>query len=192
MKFLATLVLLLAIAAPASAVVVHNEAVNGDLSTNPAAPTALAFGPGGNTVIGTVFNSNFPNPTGDRDYIRFTVPNGQKLIALNLLTWSPDNLGFCAFNAGNTSYVPSAATDLSFLAGVHPSGSWVGTDILPRFVTDNATTNALPAPELGPGTYCFVVQQTSNVVSSYSFEFVLDGSVPSQSDTWSAIKRLYR
>ena len=192
MKFLATLVLLLAVAAPASAVVVHNEAVNGDLSTDPSAPTALAFGAGGNTVIGTVFNSGFPNPTGDRDFIRFSIPEGRKLIALNLLVWSPDNIGFCAFNAGNTSYVPSAATDPNFLAGVHLFGSWAGTDILPRFVTDYATSNSLLAPELGPGTYCFVIQQTTNVVSSYSLEFVLDGSVSSQRDTWSAIKRLYR
>lgn len=192
MKSLATLVLLIALATPSSAAMVWDESVNGDLSTNPAAPTILPFVLGGNIVKGTVKNSVQPNPTGDRDFLTFAVPEGSKLVGLNLLAYSPTNTSFCAFNAGTTSYVPSESTDPSFLAGIHIDFSYLGTNMMPRFVDAIVTSNALSAPELGPGNYCFVIQQTTNITTSYSLEFVLDASVPSQRDTWSAIKRLYR
>jgi len=192
MKTLATLVLLLSMAAPATAAVVWNEAVNGDLSTNPAAPTPIVFALGDNTITGTVKNSTLPNPTGDRDFITFQIPNGSKLVALNLLSFAPVNTCFSAFNAGVTSFVPSESTDPFFLAGIHIEFSYVGTNLLPIFSTLYVTSNGLPAPELGPGNYCFVIQQTSNLTTSYSLSFVLDASVPADRDTWGAIKALYR
>ena len=48
-------------AAPAKAII-FDEAVSGDLSNNPAAPTALALTLGSNSVIGTV--SGFDNGDG--------------------------------------------------------------------------------------------------------------------------------
>ena len=191
MKTPLLLALLLALATPVGAAVLWNESVNGDLSSNPAGPTALVFAQGANTIIGTVRNSN-NTTTGDRDYITFTVPANKTLVALNALVYTPDFLGFCAFNAGTTSYIPSVATDTSFLAGVHISAADVGTNMLPRFVANVATTNALAAPELLPGNYCFLIQQTGTALQSYSLEFVLDGPVPSENASWGAIKSLYR
>jgi hypothetical protein len=52
--------------------------------------------------------------------------------------------------------------------------------------------NALPEAELPPGDYCFVIQQTSPIVQSYSLEFVVEAPVPARGSTWSAIKTLYR
>jgi len=190
MKTLATLALLLTLAAPAGAAIIYDESVSGDLSTNAASPTALAFAVGGNTIVGTVANSAAVG--GDRDFITFTVPAGQVLVALNLLGFAPDNLAFIAFNAGPTSFVPSAATNGSFLAGIHPSAANVGANLMTLFVTSSVTTNALPAPQLDPGVYSFVIQQTSNVVTSYALEFVLDAGVPARGTTWGAIKALYR
>lgn len=184
MKTLATLALLL-VAAPASAAVVWNESVQGDLSSNPAAPTPLVFGPGGNTVIGTT-------TANDRDYLSFVVPPGGTLTGLNLLAWTPDNLGFMAFNTGPTSYVPGAATAANFLSGIHPMAEWVGENLMIRFVTDAVTPNTLESPMLGPGTYSFLVQQTNAVLQSYSLEFVLEVPVPVNGATWSTIKSLYR
>jgi hypothetical protein len=189
---LATLALLLVLAAPAGAAVIHDESVDGDLSTDPNAPTALVFAVGGNTIIGTVANSNQLPPAGDRDFITFTIPAGQALTGLNLLAYSPDNLGFAAFNAGATGFIPSAATNGNFLAGIHPGGAHVGTDLMPLFVDESVTLNALPAPRLEPGTYTFIFQQTTNIVQSYSLEFVVDAETGAEAPTWGAIKSLYR
>ncbi len=124
--------LVAALACPAGAAVVHDETLNGDLSSNAAAPTALLFAPGGNTITGSVHNIA---PTPDtRDYITFTIPAGHRLSDLNVLAYAPDNLGFASFNSGATSFVPSGATNASFLAGVHVSGSHVNTDLMPVFV----------------------------------------------------------
>ncbi len=151
--------------------ITYDESVDGDLSTDPNAPTALAFTLGSNTVSGTVTLSN--QPSGDRDFITFTVGAGERLSALNLVAYSPDDAGFAAFNAGTTSFVPSAATDANFLAGILPEASQVGTDLLPAFVSSAVTTNSLPNPWLGPGDYAFVIQQTSPALQAYTLEFVI-------------------
>jgi len=188
MKTLATLATLLFVASAAPAAVIHDESVDGDLGTDPLAPTALAFTVGGNTILGTVNGT----PPADRDYITFTVPAGHAVTGLNLLAYAPDNLGFVAFNAGNTSFIPSGATDAFFLAGIHIGAAEVGLDLMPLFVSSAVTTNSLPSPELGPGTYCFLIQQTSQVLQSYSLEFVLEASVGTDADTWSGVKSTFR
>lgn len=189
MKTCAIGFLLIALAVPVNAAVIHNEAVNGDLGTDPLIPTALVFAVGSSTVIGTT-----GNPTGvvDRDYVTFTLAAGQKLIGLNLLGLAPNNIAFTSFNAGATSYVPSATTAANFLAGIHITDAFVGSDLMPMFVSDSVTGNFLPAPELGPGTYCFLIQQTSPILQSYSLEFVVSGPVPTAQTTWGTIKALYQ
>jgi hypothetical protein len=189
MKTCAIGFLLIALAVPANAALTHDEAVDGDLSTNPAAPTALAFAVGSSTVTGTT--GNFDG-TIDRDYITFTIAAGQELIGLNLLAFAPDNIAFASFNAGATSYVPSAATALNFLSGTHIIALFVGTDLMPLFVSDSVTGNSLPLPELGPGTYSFLIQQTSPILQSYSLEFVVSGPVPTAQSTWGTVKALYQ
>ncbi|HEU4365529.1 MAG TPA: hypothetical protein VFT13_08700, partial [Candidatus Krumholzibacteria bacterium] len=177
-----------ALASPAVAGVVHDESVDGDLATNPAAPTPLAFTPGGSSVIGTVSNVG----TVDRDYITFTIGPLEILTALNLVAISPDNLAFAALNAGTTSFVPDGSTIGNFLAGIHIAAAQVGTDLMPLFVSSSVTTNSLPAPFLGPGDYCFVIQQTSPITQSYSLEFFVESAVRTESSTWGRVKALYR
>jgi hypothetical protein len=185
MKICAMVVVLAALAASANAAVVHDESVDGDLSSSAAAPTPLAFALGGNTVIGTT-------TSGDRDFLTFTIAPNQVLSGLNLLVYTPNNLGFAAFNAGTTSYVPSGTTNAFFLAGIHVEGADQGTDILPRFVDRSVTTYALDEPQLGPGDYSFIIQQLSPIIQSYSLEFVVEGIVSTESSTWGAIKALYK
>jgi hypothetical protein len=189
MKPLAILALLAVVALPVQAGVVHNEAVNGDLSSDPANPTPINFVPGGNTIIGTVTNAGGAD---QRDYITFTIGANLRLIILNLVAFAPNNIVFAAFNSGTTSFIPSITTDPQFLSGIHMNANLVGTDILPEFVSNNVTSNALPAPELGPGSYCFLIQQTNTTLTSYTLEFVLDGGLPARESTWGAIKQLYR
>ncbi len=190
MKTLAAVVLLAALALPANAGVIHDESADGDLSSDPANPTPLAFSPGGNTIIGRLPNTGAnPDP---RDYITFTIPAGQILRSLILAAYSPLNTGFAAFNAGTTSFIPDFDTDPFFLAGIHVTTFLVGSDLMPLFVNNVVTTNALPLPELGPGDYCFLIQQVNAVTTSYTLEFVVDGGVPVQTTTWGTIKQLYR
>lgn len=188
MKTCAIVLLLVALAVPVSAALVHDETVSGDLSTDPAAPTPLAFAVGGNTIIGTTGNPG----TVDRDYITFTIAPGYILTGLNLLALAPDNLAFTSFNAGTTSFVPSGATAASFLAGIHINAANVGSNLMPLYVSSSVTGNSLATPDLGTGSYCFLVQQTSPIVQSYTLEFVLAGTVSTSGTTWGAIKALYR
>jgi hypothetical protein len=60
------------------------------------------------------------------------------------------------------------------------------------FDNRNVTTNSLPFPNLGPGTYSFVIQQTSPVTQNYTLDFFLTGPVPTEAGTWGRIKALYR
>jgi hypothetical protein len=188
MKISALVVVLLSLASPALAGIVHDESVNGDLGTNPAAPTALAFAVGGNTVLGTV-----SNVAGiDRDYITFTIAPNHMLTGLNLIALAPDNIAFASFNAGTTSFVPSVSTAGNFLSGIHITAADAGSDLMPLFVSSSVTGNSLPAASLGPGDYCFLIQQTSPITQSYSLEFVIQSAVPVEQSTWGRVKALFR
>lgn len=187
MNRLATLALIAVLAVPAHAGIIHNEGTDGDLSTNEAAPTGLVLALGGNTVIGTV-----TAPADPRDYIAFTIPVGQALMHLNLLSYSPPGLAFAAFNAGLTSYIPGVATDPLFLSGIHVGGADFGMDLMQFFVDRNVTSNALPGPMLLPGAYSFVIQQANTTVTSYQLEFVIESVVPTRTSTWGMIKSMYK
>jgi hypothetical protein len=187
MKTFAIVLLLAALAVPASAAVIWNEGSNGDLSSNEAAPTPISFGVGSNQIIGSVSGSPL-----DRDYITFTIGAGQTLAHVNLIAFSPDNIAFTAFNSGSTSFIPSGATNSLFLSGIHITAADVGFDLMTFFDTRNVTTNSLPSPSLGPGTYCWMIQQTSPLLQSYTVEFVIDGALQTDPKTWGMVKAMYR
>lgn len=187
MKTIAIVVLLAAMAVPAGAAVIWNEGINGDLSSSEAAPTSLSFGIGTNQILGKISGSPL-----DRDYITFTIAAGQTLSHVNLIEFSPDNLAFSAFNSGSTSFIPSGGTNGLFLSGIHMSAADAGQDLMPFYDTRNVTTNSLASPSLGPGTYCWMIQQTSPILQSYTVEFVIDGALQTDNRTWGMIKNLYR
>ena len=187
MKTAAIILLLAVMAVPASAAVIWNEGLNGDLSSSESAPTVISFGVGSNQILGSI--NGLPI---DRDYITFTIGPGQTLAHVNLIAFSPDNLAFTAFNSGSTSFIPSGATNGSFLSGIHINASNVGQDLMPIFDTGNVTTNSLPGPSLGPGTYCWMIQQTSPVLQNYTIEFVINGALQTDEQTWGKIKAMYR
>ena len=192
MRILAALLfllfLLMMFATPAAAGVVWDEAVNGELSHSPATPTLLPFTVGGNIVTGTVINV-VGRP---RDYLSFIVPDGHTLVSMNLLVYTPDNIGFTAINQGVHSFFPAPETEFNYLSGIHLLASDVGSDLMELFVTRAVTTDSLGEPFLTPAQYCMVIQQTSVLVTTYSIEFVLSGPVATQSSTWGSIKALYR
>jgi len=192
MKTLATVLLLGVLAVPAMGATIWDEGTNGELSGDPATPTLITFADGSNTIIGTCHgNIDVSNPV-DRDYITFTVPPGMILSHLWLHTWDPDDYGFMSFNAGSTSFIPSGATNASFLSGIHLNGEDVTQDLMVFFRDRKVTTNALPQAALGPGTYCWLVQQLGPFVESYNVEFVIEVGVATEPSTWGKVKALYR
>lgn len=151
--------------------VVHNEAVDGDLSSDPNGPTALVFSAGSNSVSGTMI------ATADtRDYLTFSVPAGHALTALRLLNYEDvatgggGDRGFLSINAGTTSFIPSGPTAGSFLGGNHLDPAPAGTDLLPSLAVGPIAGTGFSVP-LGAGDYTFLVQQTGSVETAYAFDF---------------------
>jgi hypothetical protein len=186
MKTLAMVLLLAALAMPATAAVIWDEGVNGDLSSNAAAPTFIAFPAGASTIKGTINGGPI-----DRDYITFTVPADHTLISMSLLVFQPSDIAFMALNAGSTSYVPSSVTNSLFLSGIHIRETDIGANLMEYFDTRSITTNSLPSPSLGPGTYSWVIQQISGVLQTYWVEFILQGPIATEPSTWGKVKALY-
>jgi hypothetical protein len=172
--FLLSLLSSAALSGVASAATIWTESVDGDLSSNAAAPTAVTFAMGSNVITGSVFTG-----TDSRDYITFTVQPGQALSALILLMYDdPDtgaandgNTGYQAIILGSTSLVPTAENSLSFLGGSHVAPP-IGTDFLPIMGSGSIAGSGFSGP-LGPGTYSYHIQQTGPQVTAYSLDFVV-------------------
>ena len=171
LSFLMLLGILLA-ASPIAALS-YDESSSGDLSGDPAAPTSLAFELGTNTVSGEV-DGLFDT----RDYLSFSIGDGQALTSLRLLEYAdtllpiPANRGFHALAAGPSSFIPSPTTAARFLGGDHLDSVAVGTDLLSALANAPLAGTGFSTP-LGPGTYTYHVQQTDPIGVRYALEFVV-------------------
>ena len=167
---------LLTCAFPASGATVWDESVSGDLASDPATPTAVSFVTGSNVVVGDV------NATSDiRDYFTFTIGSDQTLSAVTLLSYE-GNLGFTAMNVGSSSFIPGFTTMLDFLGGTHTDASLIGELLLP-LLGSGSLGGAGFTPPLGPGTYSYVIQQTSGELTSYALDFEVS-PVPAPAAVW--------
>jgi len=168
-------------AAPAKATI-YNEAVSGDLSNNPAAPTALTLTLGFNSVIGTV--SGFDNGDG-QDWVSFTIPTGFVMTSyVNAKYHSTDDQGFTGFQSG-PSFGGDPFMAISYagyahfgFAATNPDGSppstTVGVDLLPLMANPifaPGTTGF--TPPLAAGTYTFLIQQGNPVTTNYRFNMAV-------------------
>ena len=172
-----------------SATVIHNEALLGDLSNDPLAPTSLTFGVGSNEISGRVVN-----PSDTRDYFTFTIGDGLVLDSIDLVSYfdvdgNPADDGFAAINAGTTTTQPAMGAD--FLGGAH-----VGADQLPG--ADRSLAADLAGAEnigttfdfpLTAGDYSFVIQQTGAENTGYTLDFVVS-PVPLPAAAWLFISGL--
>lgn len=147
--------------------VVWNESVNGDLSSNPDAPTFLNFANGSNTVVGSI-----SEPDGDpRDYMTFTIGPNQFLTGLTLDAYGPPGVSFQGINAGNTSFIPSTATAGSFLGLDFVQEGLIGVDMLPILAIGEYGSTGFTVP-LGPGNYTYLIQElTGGESRSYQLTF---------------------
>ena len=156
--------------------VAFNEAVSGDLSDIPGAPTSVNFNVGVNSVWGTLRADATSSDV--RDYFTFTIAAGQQLTALlqqdysDIATGNGANRGFHAISAGATSAIPGSTTITGFLGADHFDPVTAGTDLLPGLGTSTFGEIGFTGP-LGPGTYTYVVQNTSDNPSRYELDFLV-------------------
>ena len=176
-------------AAPAKATI-YDEAVSGDLSNNPLAPTALTLMPGLNSVIGTV-NGFPPGGTDPQDWVSFTIPTGFVMTSyVNSKYDSTDEQGFTGFQFGS-SFLGDVFTAGSYAGYAHfgtgatnpdgsPPSSTVGVNLLPLMANPNFAPGTTGfTPPLRAGTYTFLIQQGDPVTTSYQFDMnVRSMSVP--------------
>jgi len=160
----------------------HNEIVNGDLSSNAAAPTPITFATGSNRIIGSV-TSNTTN-TDTRDYITFTVPTGFELTQIlqqnyddpNTAPANNGNRGFTAIDEGATTFEPGTGMPEDYLGGIFADPRIPGTDILPLYAAGTTAGSGFTSP-LTAGTYTFVIQQTGPQISEYTLDFIITADV---------------
>ena len=176
-------------AAPAKATI-YDEAVLGDLSNDPAAPTALTLTPGLNSVIGTV--NGFPPGTDPQDWVSFTIPTGFVMVSyVNARYNSTDDQGFTGFQFGS-SFSGDPFMAISYagyahfgFAATNPDqnpvpASTVGLNLLPLMANPSFAPGATGfTPPLAAGTYTFLIQQGDPVTTGYRFNMTVRSvSVP--------------
>lgn len=157
----------LTLASQASADVIWNEAVNGDLSGNRLVPTNLLLQLGVNSVIAST-------KSGDVEYLHLTLPAGSSLNIITHFSWqSTDQLGFCAVQAGTTFTEPAIGTNVANLLGYsHFGTATVGQDILPLLATGAGAIGFTP-PLFG-SDYTFWFNQTNPFnPATYQLDFVV-------------------
>ena len=103
----------------ASADVVHDESIDGDLSTDNTDPTVLIFDLGSNEVLGSTTDSPL-----DRDIFTFVIGAGQRLDSVILQNYdTTEDQSFFAVEAGSQI---TSVTDASSLLGSALIGASAG------------------------------------------------------------------
>ncbi|MBC03597.1 MAG: hypothetical protein CMJ34_09900 [Phycisphaerae bacterium] len=157
----------------ATADVVFDEAVDGELSANPNAPTMVDVVAGSNTV-----NFTTDQQGDDRDIFTFNVAEGFELTGVILELFDtnskdPNNLAFIGFSAGDvlgTDPLAPNPTPLLGYALVAEADS--GTDIF-SIMGQGGGSQGYDGP-LGAGDYTFWAQETSLTVDDWSVTLVIN------------------
>lgn len=152
-------------ASTAGAASIWSEGVDGDLSGNRLAPTALgALAAGSSTVTAT-------SVAGDREYFSVVVPAGHQLDAIVLGSYSSaSGLSFVAVQAGATFTEPSSGTNVANLLGwAHFGPAQVATTILDDLGLGAGAQGF--TPPLPAGTYTFWSQEVGASAITYALDF---------------------
>lgn len=159
--------------------VAWDEVADGDISSDPNAPTPVTFAVGSNTVSASVVA-----PSDVYDYLTFTILPGQTLTQILQMDFVdvdsgfPGNTAFHAIIVGSTSFVPDFDTIDSFLGANHMDPLPAGTDILPDLANATLGGSGFDLP-LGPGVYTYHVQQVDISLTGYVLDFIIEGEEPS-------------
>ena len=162
----------LVVAGSASADLMWDEAIDGDLSGDYLNPTQL-FTKGVNNHV--IFTTVGGNPEADREYFTFTIEEGYQLSALILDGFATDpetNLAFLGVAEGSVFPTGPDAPDVTTLLGYALIGlSDVGNDIL-QIIGQGGGSQQFSGP-LGPGTYTWWAQETGPSTDDWDLNFVV-------------------
>jgi hypothetical protein len=157
---------LLLSSANAGATVIHDEAGDGDLSSDRFNPTSYSLSVGTSSIIAT-------SVSGDREFVTLNIPGGAELSALTLATYAGlDDTAFIAIQSGTTMTVDPDSPNPALLLGYShfgPGPGNVGTDILDDIGMGAGSIGF--TPPLPAGDYTFWIQQTGGNAATYQFDF---------------------
>ena len=149
-------------------IVIWDESVHGDLSGDRLIPTPVNLALGINTLIASSL-------TGDREYVRMTIPAGMNLSGIVHVSWvSTDPLAFIGVQQGASFTEPPTGTNVANVLGyTHfgPGAGTLGLDILPAIGTGPGAIGF--TPPLPGNVYTFWIQQTGASLATYRLDFVV-------------------
>ena len=165
----------------ASADLMWDEAIDGDLSGDYMNPTQLyTKSTTNNHVIFTTVGAASNGGNQDREYFTFTIAEGYELasIVLNGFDTDPEsNLGFFGVASGTSLPTPPTAPDPTQLLGYALIGEAdVGDDILQLMGQGGGSQGFTGA--LGPGSYTFWAQETGPSTDDWDLNFVIEATSP--------------
>ena len=159
----------------ASADLMWDEAIDGDLSGDYLAPTQLYTKGVNNHVIFTTVGAEANGGEQDREYFTLTIDEGFELAAIILDGFETDpetNLGFIGVAAGNVFPTPPDAPDVTSLLGYYlPGVNDIGNDIL-QAMGSGGGSQGFSGP-LGAGTYTFWAQETGPSTDNWDLNFIV-------------------
>ena len=163
------------IAASASADLMWDEAIDGDLSSDYLNPTQLYTKGVNNHVIFTTIGAAENGGDQDREYFTFDVAVGYQLESIILSDFQTDpitNLGFIGIAAGNVFPTSPEAPNVTELLGYYlPGVDDVGDDIL-QAMGNGGGSQGFSGP-LGAGSYTFWAQETGPSTDNWDLNFVV-------------------
>ena len=159
----------------ASADLMWDEAIDGDLSGDYLNPTQLFTKGVNNHVIFTTIGAAENGGDQDREYFTFEVAEGYELAAIILDGFETDpisNLGFIGIAAGDSFPTPPTAPDVTSLLGYYlPGVTDIGDDIL-QAMGQGGGSQGFSGP-LGAGSYTFWAQETGPSTDNWDLNFVV-------------------
>jgi len=164
------LLCLVLLASPAFAQVIHNEAVDGDLSDSGAVPMLFALSLGTNTIEGTLgpdAGGSGATNGNDADFFTFTLGAGQSITSFTTTRSGPGSQSFVGYS-NSSSIASTTTTDLT-------GGNLFGDGFL-----NSTAITAIPTT-FGPGDHTFVFQEIGGGPVDYSASFEVVSTVPEPS-----------
>ncbi len=181
LKQLPIILVLMLLASPVFAqTIVHDEAINGDLSDSGPAPTSLGiFGLGVNTIQGSIGpstgGSGASNMSSDADIFTFDIAPG---LFVSSVTTTRSGPGFQSFIGHSPTISIANFTSNDSLGTALAAG---GGGLFTNSGTISLAAGAGIPTTLGPGSNTFIFQETGAGPVDYSISFNVVSAVPEPS-----------
>jgi len=171
-KHLPLMLGMLLMASPSFAQVIHNEAVDGDLSDSGPAPTSFGvFATGTNTIQGSLGASSGGSGAtngNDADFFTFTLGAGQSVNSISTTRTGPGGGSFIGYTNANS------------ISSITTGGLTSGTLFSNGALSGNSSGLTAIPTTLGAGDHTFILQETGAAVD-YSISFNVVQAIPEPS-----------